>query len=384
MWRRIEIANFRSIEHADVVLAPFTLVVGPNGSGKSNFADALVFARDIGFDASAAISSRGGISGVRRWRPYKPTDVSIDIRSAPSRTALDRTFSRHLLKIHSGRKGDWSFSKERIEIFDSSAIKAYVERTRTTVTSQPMDVPVPGPTASVMLSARQFRPFSSATSPIRNVRRYRLNPDSMRQPQLSSQENRLAETGENIAAAIQSIHSTGGMQAIVDPMAKIVPGLQDVSVEQVGRFLALRFSQMQGEGALAEFNATEMSEGALRALGIIVATYQMERDELLIIEEPEVSIHVGAATLLFDILKEASGRGAVLLTTHSADLLDAAKDEEILVCDYTDGATRIGPLSSAQRQLVREGLFSVAELMRSEPLRIEGVEPPAVETGDRE
>jgi type I restriction enzyme M protein len=382
MWRRISIANYRSIEDATVVLAPFTLVVGPNGSGKSNFADALVFSRDIATDASAAVSSRGGIAGVRRWRPYKPTDVSIDLRSATTKVGLERSFSRHFFKIHSGKKGNWTFSKEAIEIVESGTRKSFVERTRTAVESKPTQVPIPGPTASVMLSARQFRPFSGTTSSLRNVRRYRLNPDSMRSPQLSSQEVRLAESGENIAVAIQSITLAGGMSNVVDPMAKIVPGLQDIVVEQVGRFLALKFKQMQEASAVAEFNATEMSEGALRALGIIVATHQMERDELLIIEEPEVSIHVGAANLLFDILKEASNRGAVLLTMHSADLLDAARDEEILVCEYRDGATVIGPLARSQRELVRGGLFSVAELMRSEPLRIEGLPPLAAVAGD--
>jgi type I restriction enzyme M protein len=68
----------------------------------------------------------------------------------------------------------------------------------------------------------------------------------------------------------------------------------------------------------------------------------------------------------------------VLLTTHSADLLDKAKDEEILVCSYREGVTNIGPLARAQRQVVRDGLFSLAELMRSEPLRIEGHEDRAL------
>lgn len=153
-------------------------------------------------------------------------------------------------------------------------------------------------------------------------------------------------------------------------MAKIVPGLTDIYVEQVGRFLSLKFRQQQAKD-VAELNATEMSEGALRALGIIIATLQMTRDELLIIEEPEVAIHVGAAHLLFDILKDASERGAVLVTTHSADLLDAARDEEILVSAYEKGTSHIGPLAAEQRAVVCEGLFSVAELMRSEPLRIE-------------
>lgn len=370
MWRRIEIKNFRSIAEACVDLAPFTVVVGPNGSGKSNFADALVFARDVAFDAATAISSRGGISGVRRWRPTKPTDVTIDIRAAASQAALEKVYSRHLFKIHSGKKGEWSFSSEVIEALDSGVKKAYVKRSRNSIDSQPKISAAPTKMASAMVAVRQLRSFASVSA-LYNVRRYRLNPDLMRRPQLSSEESRLNESGDNIAAAIQSLQHSGEAKAIVEPMAKIVPGLQDIRVEQVGRYLALKFSQKLEREQTADFNATEMSEGALRALGIVVATIQMERDELLVIEEPEVSIHIGAAQMLFELLKEASQRGAVLVTTHSADLLDAAADEHILVCAYGSGGTRIGRLAESQRQVVREGLFSVAELMRSEPLRIE-------------
>ncbi|WP_438026539.1 AAA family ATPase [Sorangium sp. So ce233] len=143
--------------------------------------------------------------------------------------------------------------------------------------------------------------------------------------------------------------------------------------------MLLKFEQRQAGDQVATFSAAEMSEGALRALGILVAAQQMNKDELLIIEEPEVSIHVGAAQLLFDVLEKASRKRAVLVTTHSADLLDAARDEAILVCSYRAGVTRIGQLSSTQREVVRQGLFSVAELMRSEPLRIEGEAPEVVE-----
>ncbi|MET0402482.1 MAG: AAA family ATPase [Cystobacter sp.] len=59
MWQRVSLRNYRSIEKADVVLAPFTVLVGTNGSGKSNFADALLLATEISFDAQAAIKRRG-------------------------------------------------------------------------------------------------------------------------------------------------------------------------------------------------------------------------------------------------------------------------------------------------------------------------------------
>jgi len=371
MWRRIEIENYRSIAAASVELAPFSILVGPNGSGKSNFADALVFARDVALDATAALASRGGIVGVRRWRPSKPNDVSIDLRAAASRRALDESYVRHQFKVHSGKAGAWEFSQEDICVVDRGELRASVVRKAQKLTGQPRLGVAPSPMASAMTVAKQLVPFAR-TSSLRNVRRYRLNPDEMRRLQLAGEDTRLSESGANIATAIRAIRASGQIDAITKPMAKIVPGLEDLRVEQAGRHEVLRFRQRQDGDRVAEFEATEMSEGALRALGIIVAAHQMERDELLIVEEPEVSIHAGAAGLLFDVLKAASERGAVLVTTHSADLLDRARDEEILVCAYREGVTRIGPLAQAQREIVREGLFSLAELMRSEPLRIEG------------
>ncbi|WP_338023558.1 AAA family ATPase [Archangium primigenium] len=55
--------NYRSIESAEVELAPFSVLVGPNSSGKSNFVDALVLASELGFDAASAIQRRGGSPG---------------------------------------------------------------------------------------------------------------------------------------------------------------------------------------------------------------------------------------------------------------------------------------------------------------------------------
>jgi type I restriction enzyme M protein len=386
MWRRIEIRNYRSIEHASIELPPFAVVVGPNGSGKSNFADALVFARDISNDAFAAIEQRGGIAGVRRWLPgrllgaadfslrWKPTEVEIDLRASNSRSGLDSDYIRHSFRIYFATREQFHFVEERIEIVSKGKPKAWIKRGETLSHSGRGPLPVIKETASAMVLAGQLKGFAR-TSALRNVRRYRLNPDAMRQPQLSSDKVRLEENGANIAAAVREVRKAGRLGDLLRAMAKIIPGLRDVQVQPVGRFLTLKFRQEQGEGQVADFNATEMSEGALRALGIIVATLQMIPDELLIIEEPEVSIHVGAAALLFDVLKEASETGSVLITTHSADLLDAARDEEILVCEYTNGVTSIGPLAAEQRKVVREGLFSVAELMRSEPLRIDRPRP---------
>lgn len=385
MWRWIKIRNYRSIEHVVVELAPFTVVVGPNGSGKSNFADAFVFARDIANDASTAVQNRGGIAGVRRWRTGRPADVYIELAVAATREELYTDYAYHLFTLTSKREGQWGFKQESIGEVVGSQHSLSMERNRHGAKlhvpneqqwdEHELDV---SETTSAMLLVRQLVRFQRAAG-LRNVRRYRLNPETMRQPQLATERTRLDESGANIAVAIRSLRQKKAQwDSVLLAMRKLVPGLVDISDGALGRYLGVQFFQRQASGEVAEFAATEMSEGAMRALGILVAAQQMSRDELLILEEPEVSIHPGAAAVLFEFLKQASRRGAVLLTTHSAELLDAAKDEEILVCDYRDGVTHVGPMEREQRRLVEDGLLSAAELMRSEPLRIEGMPPDVI------
>lgn len=374
MWHRVELKNFRSIESIAVDLAPLTVLVGPNGSGKSNFADALVFARDVAFDATSGLQRRGGLTGVRRWSRTKPYDVSVSISAGPTRESLDFGFIKHQFSIRTGREGSWHFYKELVEIRRLDGVQLSISRDKQKVEVSPpqelFSITELSPTTSIMLFARQLK--SLRVNPaLSKVRRLRLNPELMREPQVSSDVHRLEESGKNIAVALSRLQTKRKRRPIIEPMAKIIPGLEDICAVQVGRYLTLQFLQMQGD-QIAPFSATEMSEGALRALGIIVAAQQMTRGELLIVEEPEVHIHPGAANLIFEILQEAASKGAVLVTTHSPELLDAARDEEILVCQYRDGVTSLGPMASEQRELVRSGLFKVSELMRSEPLRIEG------------
>lgn len=372
MYRRITIKNFRSIEDATVVVSPFTVVVGPNGSGKSNFADAFVFMRDAAFDAETAVSGRGGITSVTRWAKTRPYDVTVELRVAPTPEALESRFFAHALTISSASEGAWKFKRETVR-FGLGDQERTIERKGRTVTGikAVRDLEI-ADMASVMTIARTFPYVHPALKrALFGVWRYRLAPDEMRRPQLVSESPRLSEDGTNIATAIRKLREEDALDAVLEPMRRIVPGLRDIRHVAAGRHVLLEFEQQQSAG-VATFTASEVSEGALRALGVIVAARQMQKDELLIIEEPEANIHAGAAGLIFDVLKEASRQGSVLITTHSPELLDAAHDEDIVVCSYSDGVTRLGPLDSAQRQLVRDGLFKLAELMRAGPLRIEG------------
>jgi type I restriction enzyme M protein len=391
MWLRVSLKNYRSIERAEVELAQFTVLVGPNGSGKSNFVDALVLASELGFDAASAVQRRGGLGAIRRWGLPADEAVQVRLRGSESKAQLDSRYSEQSFSLVPDEGARWKFHDEIFQVTnDEGKVAIRFTRTERRIVDLP-DIPwthpsLP-PTTSVMLYARQMVPWD-----VFQVRRLNLDLDRMRAPQPPGDAETLLENGSNLASVLRRLRSEDerGFTFILAVMKRLVPGLEDIFIEEAGGFLISRFSQRQPSG-VALFTASNMSEGALRALGILVAAQTLAvappsaqplPPEVLVVEEPEVSIHPGAAALLFDVLKRASQRGFVLVTTHSPELLDAAQDEEILVCRYRDGATHVGPLATAQREVVREGLFSLSELARSEPLRIEGEEPQSLDPRD--
>lgn len=378
MWRSIEIRNFRSLEHVKATLAPFTVVVGPNSSGKSNFVDAFVFAREYESDTSVAIQNRGGIASIRRWNPARSLEITIDIRVAQTNAALAHTYAREAFTIVSNKKGEWNSKEVLTAIVKNQEVRYLLGRNNERLGGhgELYGVPASTPPTTIAKKLHDSKDYPG----LRTGRRLRLDPGKMRVPQVVTERTDLDESGSNVAAAIQALRTDAtAWSDVLAAMGKIVPGLTRIEEVIVGRFVGLRWFQRHAGDREAEFTSTEMSEGAIRALAILVAAQQLRPHELLVLEEPEVALHPGAAGVLFDALKAASRHGSVLITTHSPELLDAASDEEILICDYRKGVTDVGPLDQRQRKLVRDGLFSISEIMRAEPLRIDGKRPQLVE-----
>jgi predicted ATPase len=84
------------------------------------------------------------------------------------------------------------------------------------------------------------------------------------------------------------------------------------------------------------------------------------------LEEPETALHPAAAGVLRDCIFEASRNVQVLVTSHSADLLDDARIpiESVRAVESHDGSTVIGEIDDASRSTLRDGLYTAGELLR--------------------
>jgi len=214
-----------------------------------------------------------------------------------------------------------------------------------------------------------FRPMFDALT---STGFYNLNPKLMRELQKPREGRLLKPAGENIASVIGHLERVAPEQLAVvqDYLQTVVPMVQGVERKQIGPMETLEFRQeMAGARHPWRFLAQNMSDGTLRALGILVALCQGNPDHsptLVGIEEPETALHPAAGAALREALTSASGQTQIIVTSHSPDLLDglALGAEAILAAISEGGETRIAPLDEASREAIREQLFSAGELLR--------------------
>lgn len=371
---QLSLKNWRSVEDAVVEGEPLTVLVGRNASGKSNVVDALAFLAEARTDLEGAVRRRGGIERIRRQSPTKHTLVEVGVEVQREQ----RRFSHHL-SLRVGTRGTWGTHREEIRIEEGGETALHIEREwdHFTVTgpvpigSEPLKHGAPRPKASIWPLVDVLYMGGADTWTDLSVLVLAPSPVALRQPQPLDEGDSLAPDASNLAAVIRRLQPRQAAR-IVERLRLIVPGLVGVHTDASGRYLHLEFVQETAKGRRTRFLGSDMSDGSLRALAIIVATERMRPGELLIMEEPEAHVHPGAAGVLYEALEHASRHGSVWITTHSPELLERAPAESIRVCEYDEGVTRVGPLSAGQREILARGLYTAAELMRIDELRREG------------
>ena len=216
-----------------------------------------------------------------------------------------------------------------------------------------------------------FPSFHRVERYLRDIRIYTLSPDSLRTPQSLTKGQALSETGDNLASVLREDFSDGSEDRILlcNAFSMIVDGAVDFRVRNAGSRLVIEVGHRQPGGKEHYFDAAVESDGTLRILALLAALYQKRRPSLTIIEEPELHLHPGAMGVLVDVLREASLRGQILVTTQSADLMNELASDELRVVEKIDGVTHIGPVDDEYRKTVEMELFKPGDLIRVEGFR---------------
>lgn len=140
-----------------------------------------------------------------------------------------------------------------------------------------------------------------------------------RQPQVGTRTVALSSDGRDLAAAISTIREIGNpvlFDEVIDdafPKARvnvrIADGLFEVEMEQHGLLRPLRVQ--------------ELSDGTLRYLLLSAALLTPRPPPLLVLNEPETSLHPSLLAPLSRLIAKASEQTQVVVVSHAEQLVDA-------------------------------------------------------------
>lgn len=365
---RLELTNFLSYKAAALDFGNLIALVGPNASGKSNAVSAIRLLREIPtYGLATAIARRGGFDQLRHRSAGRPYDPAIRLTFQLD----EERESFYELKLGAVKGGRYKVKRESALVhwdgrrfqMDSDGSKVAWTDAEEHGGRETFEFAVaPGQSA---LSTAGLAGYI-VHDVLQTMQTVEINPAKVGELQEPSSTREFESDGSNVTSIYENLDPRRRRE-LIDELSAIVPGIVGIEVARLADRQTLRFRQTT-ESGVREFYAKQMSDGTLRALGILLAALQRRRSGLLVIEEPEVAIHLGALRTLVELLQAQSELSQIVITTHSADIVDALPLEALRVVWSQGDASHIAPISEHSKEPVRSGLITPGELLRSDSL----------------
>ncbi|MDX2039302.1 MAG: AAA family ATPase [Isosphaeraceae bacterium] len=378
----LKLRCFRSIRLAKVELDNPTFLVGANGSGKSNFVDAFSILSDVmAIPLQAVFDQRGGIGAVRTRQPGRGFPPNLIITAELEGPSDAIRAARFAFEVKALPDAGFEVVREQCVVRFKDGTSSHYDRDSNPERrggKRPFHSSEQGLDPSIALNSLvlpaiaghpRFEPVSDF---LRKIRHYSIEPSKLREMQDPDGGSVLRADGRNAASVLREIerHSQADWEQACAFLAAAVPHTSSVEAKPFGNKIALEFTQEWDNSRKVKFGGFSMSDGTLRILGLLTAVFQRERPSVLVVEEPESSIHPAALDTLLEILETASRRMQVVVTTHSPDLLDhrLVTAENLRIVSWNEGRTDIGKVSPDAIASIRDGLMGAGELLRAERL----------------
>ncbi|MGH9949434.1 MAG: AAA family ATPase [Pyrinomonadaceae bacterium] len=350
MLQTLAISNYRSILDLVVPLGRLNVITGPNGSGKSNLYRALRLLAETAHDGVVAALAREGGLHSTFWAG--PEGISRRMRSGE--VAVEGTQRKKPMRLKMGFAGeDFSYAISlglpvpsssrfnRDPEIKHEAVWAGVQfRPSTLLVERTESVVCARGESEWQIAAKDISNFDSIFSQLADtnttpelfclrerIREWRFydhfrtdRESPARQPQIGTRTPVLRHDGADLAAALQTIREIGDPNSLDAIITDAFAGARvEVEVSNDGRFSVAFYQQ----GLLRPLAATELSDGTLRFLLLTAALLTPRPPSLMVLNEPETSLHPEVIPSLARLISAAAELSQIWVVTHSSKLISA-------------------------------------------------------------
>src|SRR4051794_4482071 len=316
--RSLTLRGFRSFDSARIELENPTFLVGRNAVGKSSLVDAIAFLQEaMGHPLDEVIRSRGGISSIVH-RNGPESGQSFGLRVELAGGGIQEGF--YSLEIRANEDQSFEVAHEQCKITSRHGCH-WFNRDRKAFASNVEDLQQPETDPQFLifpllgLHAR-FRP---AFQLLYFMKVFKARIDLMRSPRKAERSDRLLANWSNAANVLRFLEekSPDSVERISEILSAVTPEPMRVRSQLQGGMVSLAFEpqrEVGTDGTSTYFDATEISDGTLQVLGLLLAVFQrpLPMRTVMVFEEPEAYLHPGVLTVATDLLNAASDENQVL------------------------------------------------------------------------
>ena len=388
----ISIQGLLSFRDVELEMRPLNVLIGPNASGKSNFIEIMALLQAVPRDLAGFFRRNGGISD---WL-WKGTGTALEMGSVTVWTASDDYASSYSLAMRErGQQLDIAAecllnltrtapeSNEQPYIFLvnegrgsvitnlglGNSVAQVSEENQPQVPSIDLEELKPGQSVLQQIKAPFQYPemhfLSSQFDAIRLYRDWNMGRNSaIRRPQpTDALTDFLYEDFANLSLVLNRLERSPAMQDIAEQLKQFYETYERVGVDIYANTAQLWIRE---KGLSSPVPATRLSDGTLRFLALLSILCHPEPPPLICIEEPELGLHPDIIHQLAKLLLAASQRTQIIVTTHSAELVDHLWEdpESVVICErYPETGTELNRLKKEELKSWLER-YELGELWR--------------------
>ncbi len=350
MITKVAISGYRSLRDVRIALGSLNVVTGPNGSGKSSLYRALRLLADVAQGRIIqSLAAEGGLhstlwagpEGFARAVKRGQHPVQGTVRKASVGLKLGFAGDDYGYAIDLGLPQPSSSAFAR-----DPEIKVESQWTGETLGRSNVFAARNGPSVRIRDQRGEWRQAFAHLAPTDSMMTHCSDPREAiellilrermrewrfydhlrtdrdapaRRPQIGTYTPVLNHDGSDLAAAVQTIREIGSDAELDAAIADAFPGA-GVEIAMTDGYFEL---EMQQHGLLRPLKAAELSDGTLRYLLLIAALLSPRPPDLMILNEPETSLHPDLLPPLARLIAQAAQRSQIVVVSHAVALVSA-------------------------------------------------------------
>lgn len=335
----ITISGFKSIRAVKkLVLKDINVIIGANGSGKSNFISAFSFLNAIREGRlQESVKRSGGADEILHYGREETKALMFHI-------SFKDEMNQYRIEL-------WGDDLNRVVPFAETAY--FWDKSRGY--QSPYDQPISSGELEAGISKQQDRQVAHyVRQHLSKWRLYHFHDTSRDSPLKRSAkiaDNRyLRPDGSNIASILYLLRNKHPeyYKRINLTIRNVAPFFDDFILEPLElneEMISLEWRELGHDKYMAP---SSFSDGTLRFIALATLLLQPKeyQPSIILIDEPELGLHPYALSVLASLVKMASERSQIIISTQSAFLLDNFEPKDVLVADRVDGATEFSRLDT--------------------------------------